>query len=124
MRRTPHVLALAVSILMGTAILSLHTTTDPHQQPLLYLWLHHNGDWSGDVIINAKRGPADEARSWTVDAAALISGRVQQAIEDEIPLDVLMRAVALAAVTFTRQAIENPIADLIDRAWARALQKR
>lgn len=101
----------------------MHTTADPCQQPDLYLWLHHNGDWSGDVVINAKRGPAGEPRSWTVEAAALIGGRVRQSGEDEIPTDVLMRAIALAAVTFTRQAIEGPIVDLIDRAWARALRK-
>lgn len=111
----------------------MHTTKDPNPLPSFALWLNHNSDWSGDVIITVEMeiGPSRAARGlWTVDAHALIGGRVAAASTvgmlglnhaATIPAAVLLRATALAGATFASHFFSERLEDVADRYRLAAL---
>lgn len=87
------------------------TLIDPDQR--FQLRIHHNGDWSGDAIVQCHDGrhPSRVARDGTpaeryetLDAQALVHGRetVYERTRFLLPYAVRMRAVALAAQDYGR----------------------
>ncbi len=112
----------------------MHTTKDTNPKRGRQLWIHHNGDWSGNAVINILLDTGDPtliAGAWTVDAAKLLGGRlnpehVHGQLDSDlnalIPVDVLLRATALAVVTFCREALAPTLETALDRMHVAVLR--
>lgn len=97
----------------------MHTLKDPTSD----LRIHHNDDWSGDVIINTPDGA-----TFTLPAYALICGDMHDAhgalpiksppVPDENHWRWLCRATALAVAEYITGKVRESI-EIIAMPWVR-----
>ncbi len=99
----------------------MHATELPYGTPGSWrVVINHSSDWSGNAFISWWRDGADYSTAAIVeiaDARQLVSGLAP--CPPEIPIDVFIRAVALAAATFVRTRCD--LETVIDDAWSAAL---
>jgi hypothetical protein len=98
----------------------MHSTKLPYNAPGPWrVVIHHNSDWSGNALVSWWHcdREAGAAGGVEIDARQLVSGLAS--CPPEIPVDVFIRAVALAAATFVRTRCD--LETVIDDAWSAAL---